>query len=133
MSEQVKRNTVLVIDDDPDFRGLVEIFAQLWNIPVLQSADCRSALKVLDREHHRISMILLDYLMPGMEPPKCAEAILAKAGTSIEVVLVTAAVDAGVRAGELKINRWLAKPFESSTLKSLLTDRTTSSIESPSL
>ena len=133
MSDKVARNAVLVIDDDPDFRSLIEIFAQLWNIPVLQAGDCRSALKILDREHQRITMILLDYFMPGMEPAKCVKAILAKAGPSIEVVLVTAAVDARARAVELKINRWIAKPFESSTLKSLLTDRTTSTSQSPNL
>ena len=131
MNDRVVQNAVLVVDDDPDYRGLVETFAQLWNIPVLQAADCKSALRILDRERQNITMILLDYFMPGMEPAKCVKAILAKAGPSIEVVLVTASVDARARAGELKINRWLAKPFDSSTLKRLLTDRTTSPSPSP--
>jgi CheY-like chemotaxis protein len=132
MNEKV-RNAVLVIDDDADFRGLVEILAQLWNVPVLQAGDCRSALKILEYEHERITMILLDYLMPGMEPAKCVKAILAKAGPAIEVVLVTAAVDPAAIAGELKINRWISKPFESSTLKSLLVDRATLPSQSPVL
>ena len=123
MSEKVPRDAVLVIDDDADFRGLVESFAQLWNVPVLHAGDCNSGLKVLEQEHQRIKMILLDYFIPGMEPVKCAKAILTKAGPSISVVLVTAAVDPGVRAGELKINRWMTKPFDSSVLHRLLTDR----------
>jgi DNA-binding response OmpR family regulator len=122
MSEKVLRNAVLVIDDDADFRGLVETFAELWNVPVLQAGDCNSGLRILDREHQRIKMILLDYFIPGMEPVKCAKAILTKAGSSISVVLVTAAVDAGARAGELKITRWMTKPFDSSVLRRLLTD-----------
>jgi CheY-like chemotaxis protein len=122
MKEKVPRNAVLVIDDDADFRGLVETFAQLWNVPVLQAGDCNSGLRILDREHPRIKMILLDYFIPGMEPVKCAKAVLTKAGPSISVVLVTAAVDAGARAEELKINRWMTKPFDSSVLHSLLTD-----------
>jgi CheY-like chemotaxis protein len=121
MNEKTQRDAVLVIDDDADFRGLVETFAELWKVPVLQAGDCNSGLKLLDREHQRIKMILLDYFIPGMEPVKCAEAILTKAGPLISVVLVTAAVDAGARAGELKINRWMTKPFDSSVLHSLLT------------
>jgi CheY-like chemotaxis protein len=122
MNEKVLRDTVLVIDDDPDCRGLVALLGQLCNVPVLQAEDCSSGLKILERQHHKIKMILLDYFMPGMEPVKCARAILTKAGRSITVVLLTAAVDAGMRAGELKIDCWVAKPFESSVLRSLLTD-----------
>ena len=122
MNEKVLRDTVLVIDDDPDCRGLVALLGQLSNVPVLQAEDCSAGLKILERQHHRIKMILLDYFMPGMEPVKCARAILTKAGRSITVVLLTASVDAGMKAGELNINCWIAKPFESSVLRSLMTD-----------
>jgi CheY-like chemotaxis protein len=122
MNDKVVRNAVLVIDDDPDFRGLVKTFADLWKVPVLQAGDCNTGLKILEREHYRIKMVLLDYFMPGMEPLTCARAIIAKAGPSIRVILVTAAPDPRARALELEISRWLAKPFESSTLKSLLTN-----------
>jgi CheY-like chemotaxis protein len=122
MNDTVARKAVLVIDDDPEFRRLIKTFADLWNVPVLEAEDCRTGLKILEREHYRIKMVLLDYFMPGMEPAKCARAILAKAGQYIRVILVTAAPDPRARAVEMEINRWIAKPFESSTLKSLLTN-----------
>ena len=120
MSAVALRNTVLVIDDDPNLRELVEIIAQIWSVPVIQASDCATALQVLEREHERIKIILLDYLMPGMAPAKCVASLLARAGRGIPIVLLTAAFDPAARAAELKLNRWLSKPFEVSDLESLL-------------
>jgi len=120
MSGKACRDTVLVIDDDADFRALIETIAELSMVPMLQAPDCRKGLKILEREHGRIKMVFLDYFMPGMEPVKCAAAIIAKTGPSVPVVLVTAAVNPGARAAELKISRWISKPVEASVLKSLL-------------
>ena len=120
MSSNNHRNAVLVIDDDPDFRTMIEIFAEFCDVPVLQAADCSVGLKVLERERDRIKMILLDYLMPGMTPLKCASSLIAAAGPSIPIVLVTASVNPQAKAAELKIDRWLSKPIEPSTLTSLL-------------
>jgi CheY-like chemotaxis protein len=113
---------VLVIDDDPDYRSLIETVAACCQLRVVEASDCNHGLKALEVERHRIKMVLLDYFMPGMEPVKCAAAIVAKAGRSIPVVLVTAAVDPAARATELKLTRWISKPFDISTLTSLLTD-----------
>jgi CheY-like chemotaxis protein len=121
MSTTVTRDTVLVIDDDPYLRELVEIVGVTCGVPVLQAPDCEAGLKVLESENGRIKMILLDYFMPGMQPVDCACAITGKAGR-IPVVLVTAAVDPSERAAELNIDRWLAKPFDVLTLTDLLTE-----------
>ena len=121
MSTKTYRDSVLVIDDDEDCRTLIGSIAQSSGLRVLEASDCRGGLSVLEREHDRIKMVILDYFMPGMEPKKCAAAIIAKAGPLIPVVLLTAAVDARARAAELKISRWISKPFEPSALTSLLT------------
>lgn len=116
----INRDAVLIIDDDPDLRSLVDTVGQMCGVSVLGAPDCSAGLKILETEHIRIKLILLDYLMPGMEPIKCAGAICAVAGNEIPVVLMTAAVDPSKRAAELKICRWLAKPFEISSLTDLL-------------
>jgi len=122
MSGRRLRDCVLIIDDDPDLRTLIETIGQVCGVLVLQASDCIEGLHMLEREHRRIKMVLLDYFMPGMEPAECARAIVAKAGTSIPVVLLTAAVDPADRAAELKINYWISKPFEASTLTDLLAE-----------
>ena len=121
MTGKITRDSVLVIDDDADFRMLIAILGQLRGVPVLEATDCQDGLKILDREHARIKMILLDYFMPGMDAVTCAGTIIAKAGPSVSIVLMTAAVDAGLRAAELQISRWISKPVEPSVLTALLT------------
>ena len=112
-------DTVLVIDDDPDLRSLMDAIGEICGVRVLQAPDCLSGLKLLDEEHERIKLIFLDYFMPGMEPVKCADAIAARAGQAIPIVLLTAASDAAARAAELKLNQWMSKPFEVSQVTGL--------------
>ena len=121
MNAQPSRNTVLVIDDDPLCREMIAMMAQIRSVPALEASDCREGLEVLEREHRRIKIILLDYLMPGMKPEQCIASIIARAGPEIPVVLITAAVDPTARAAELKVGRWLSKPFDVEALESLLT------------
>ena len=112
-------DAVLIVDDDSSCRELIVVMGELWNIPVLQAADCASALRVVQREKQRIRLILLDYFMPGMQPVKCAAALTTAAGPSIPIVLVTAAVDPASRAAELKLTHWISKPFDMSVLEGL--------------
>jgi CheY-like chemotaxis protein len=115
------RKAVLVIDDDADFRSMVELFAEFCDVPVLQATDCAAGIKVVNREGHRIKLILLDYLMPGMTPVQCATSLIAAAGPSIAIVLVTAGANPQAKAAELRLDRWFSKPIEPSILTSLLT------------
>jgi CheY-like chemotaxis protein len=114
-------DAALVIDDDADCREMIETLGVVWGVPVLQAPNCKEGLKVIECERRRIKLILLDYFMPGMEPAKCAASIIAAAGPAIQIVLMTAAADPAVRAAELKINRWLSKPFVMTSLQALLT------------
>ncbi len=120
MNSEPARNSVLVVDDDADLRGLIEALAAIYGVPVLHAANCKEALKVLERDHEKIKLIFLDYFVPGMDPVKCAAAILLKADGVIPVVLLTAAADPAARAAELKISRWVAKPFDVSKLTGML-------------
>ena len=120
MRRNLAPDTVLVIDDDADFRGLVTAIGELYGIRVLEAADCHSGLKLLGREHGRIKLVVLDYLMPGMDPSTCAAAIITKAGPQVPVVLVTAAANPAARARQLQLDQWIPKPIELSTLTDLL-------------
>jgi CheY-like chemotaxis protein len=121
MSPKSRPNAALVIDDDPNCREMIETMGLVWGVPVLQAANCKEGLKVIKSEHGRIKLILLDYFMPGMEPAKCVASIIVAAGSSIQIVLMTAAADPALRAAELKVKHWLSKPFEMSSLQALLT------------
>ena len=115
------RPAMLVVDDDPTYREMIVAIGQMRGIVVLEAGDCGRALQILDSDQHTVKLILLDYFMPGMEPKQCASELIARAGPSVPIILVTAAVDPAVRAAELKLHQWLSKPFEISTLEALLT------------
>jgi CheY-like chemotaxis protein len=123
MSSRNSRDSVLIIDDDPYLRELIDTIGHSCNVPVLQAADCGGGLKILENNGRRIKMILLDYFMPGMQPLQCLGEIVARAGPKIPVVLITAAVDPSARAAELKINRWISKPFDASAMSHLLSEK----------
>jgi CheY-like chemotaxis protein len=108
MTEQ----TVLVVDDDQDFRDLVSLVLEGMGTRVLQAATGAEGLALLSREdgHGHVRMVLLDYFMPGMQAKECTVA-LARLIDPSRVVLCTAAVDAGARAAELGLSHWLGKPF----------------------
>ena len=120
MSRQADRDSVLVIDDNADFRELIAMIGQICGTRVIQAVDCSDALAVIARELPRIKLILLDYFMPGMNPRACAQAIAETAGPSVPVVLVTAAIDPADRAAELHLERWIAKPVDPTMLRELI-------------
>jgi CheY-like chemotaxis protein len=130
VSKQSCREIVLVVDDDPDLRSLISTIGEMCGVPIIEAPDCSTALNVLEREGLNLKLILLDYFMPGMPPAQCASAIIARAGSAIPVVLITAAFDPAALAAELKLARWISKPFEISELTDLLTQSPVSNVRS---
>lgn len=106
------RNAVLVVDDDAEYRELVEVVLADLDLEVLEAPDCAAGVAILRRERDRIAVVLLDYFMPGMTPIQCGRAIAQLAGDDVRVVVVTASVDAAERAAELGFQHWLRKPFD---------------------
>jgi CheY-like chemotaxis protein len=116
----MSRNTILIIDDDPDFRRLIRMYLKTIGIQSLDAPDCAAGLEVLQAAQGDISLVLLDYFMPGMAPRACVTRLREFAGDEVQVVLCTAAVDAAARASELGFTRWLAKPFDLVQLRELI-------------
>jgi two-component system, OmpR family, phosphate regulon response regulator PhoB len=116
---------ILIVDDDADLRDLIRFVVEPTGVAVVDAADCREAIAVLQAHRDRIRLVLLDYFMPGADPTSCARALCDMAGPE-RVVLCTAAADPAGRAAEIGLSRWLAKPFALETLESLVRDATRS-------
>ncbi len=111
--------SVLVVDDDPDVRVLLETYLELEGFEVLTAANGSDALQRL--RHTRPSVILLDLMMPVMDgiefrrqqqrqPCLC----------DIPVVCLSARHDAMQTAMRLGVVDCLAKPFELDKLIAML-------------
>lgn len=117
----MKRDEVLVIDDDADFRALVSLFAAELGIACLEASTPGEGTAIAEREGTRLRAVLLDYFMPGNDDPaRTAAAIRNRVGPDVPVVLVSAAVDVAELAARAKLDRFLAKPFDLQSLRALL-------------
>jgi len=112
--------TVLVIDDDPDFRELIKIASEDCGLDCLEAPDCASALSMVEGGEDRVRVVLLDYCMPGLSPSCCAQTLAVRFPEDVPIVLVSAAVDIRERATSIGLKRFLAKPFEMEELLALL-------------
>ncbi len=104
--------TVLVVDDDRDIRELVAMKLKLDGIEVLEAANGRIALDVL--EQHHVDLVVLDLMMPVMDGIEACRAIREREEwKNLPVIMLTARaqsddVELGFGIGATD---YVAKPF----------------------
>lgn len=101
---------VLVVEDDLDLLGLVEMVLQDAGHRVRTASDGRRALERVAEEMPQL--ILLDMRMPVMSGWEFAREFRSRYGRACPIVVVTAAENAQLRAAEIEAEGWLSKPFE---------------------
>jgi len=106
---------VLIVEDDPDLRGLLRTMLAMEGLDVDEAPHGRAALDSMQRR--RPDLILLDMRMPIMDGwAFCRE--LDRQGDRPKVIVLTAAADPAERAAEVRADGWLGKPFEYKALLS---------------
>jgi CheY-like chemotaxis protein len=58
---------ILIVDDEPDIVDLTESFLQLENYNTLKCNDGEEALKIIEKHHSEIMLVLLDIMMPNVD------------------------------------------------------------------
>ena len=101
---------ILVVEDDLDLLGLVEMLLQDTGYRVRTASDGLQALARVAEEMP--SLILLDMRMPVMNGWEFAHEFRARYRRACPIVVVTAAENAQLRAAEIEADAWLAKPFD---------------------
>lgn len=104
---------ILVVDDNPDMRRLLQRMAQSIGYPVVVAADGEAALA--SAAQNPPLAVLLDVSMPGMDGLEVCRRLRAGAKTStVPILLVTASADLQTRleAFEAGADDFLPKPFE---------------------
>lgn len=104
---------VLIADDDPDIARLVEFQLRFHGFEVTTAHDGAAALELARQSMP--DMMLVDWMMPGMDGLQCLVALKADpALRHIPVVLMTARAQAGdVQTGlEAGAAAYLIKPFD---------------------
>ena len=111
-SDQSPRRTILIADDEPSLRLLVNATIASDQITVLEAADGDEAWTLI--EQHRPDLVLLDVQMPGQSGFELTRRIRANPSlTNTRIVILTSKAQAtdvafGLAAGA---DLYLTKPF----------------------
>lgn len=110
--------SVLVVDDDPDIRDLLDDYLSEQGYRVLSAGDANTARELLDRAVP--SVVLLDVGLPGEDGLSLARAIRER--FDIGIIMVSGAGETLDRIVGLEVGAddYVAKPFDLRELKARL-------------
>ena len=110
------KKKILVVDDDPDLRGTLKLLLTP-EFEVVEAANGREALAILDREHPALALV--DLAMPEMDGLQFLDASRAKLRATIVVMLTAEAnVDLALAAFKDGAKTYVTKPFDLEMLRS---------------
>ena len=104
--------TILVVEDEPDIRKLVQYNLVQERYKVIEAEDSEQALKLLQRA--RPNLIILDLMLPGMSGMELCKLLRDRQDTAhLPILMLTAkAAEADKVIGlEMGADDYLAKPF----------------------
>lgn len=117
---------ILVVDDSPTNREVFRSFLKNWGCIVEETGDPRQALSMLQdaaASGKPFQVVLLDYMMPGMDGAAVADAIKQNPETAkAHLVLLTSSPQRGdaARARSVGIAAYLTKPVKQRLLRDCL-------------
>lgn len=72
------KETILIVEDEPDLRELARIFLEGYGYKVLDASSAEEAIQAAERFAQPIDLLLTDVIMPGMSGRQLAEVVLGK-------------------------------------------------------
>lgn len=117
-----KHRTIILVEDQPDLRWLLKRRLEFHGYTCLEAKNAIEALSLI-QQHHSISLILSDYLMPGMNGLQLLQALrLNFMNRAIPFILVTATWSDQLRHQALSEGAFavLSKPYHHNDLLQLL-------------
>ncbi|MEQ9078568.1 MAG: response regulator transcription factor [Sandaracinaceae bacterium] len=109
MKDGKSRGAILVIDDDPQMRGALARILESEGHEVMQAEDGPSALAAT--RARRPDLLLLDYMMPGMNGESVLRALREEWADATPPALLLTASGQHTRAHEMGAVMGLEKPF----------------------
>ena len=116
-----ERPGVLVVDDEPPLRAMLQLSLERDGFDVYLASDGRDAIELYEKHRDNIAVVLLDVRMPGLDGLQTLDALL-KLNPKVQVCLMTG----GTGADELETLRQrgaayaIAKPFRLDQLANVM-------------
>ncbi len=80
--------TILIVDDEPSVRELGEQILSRFGYTLITASDGESALETYSRNRAKISLVILDLIMPGMGGKRCLDEFL-KINPELKVLIAS--------------------------------------------
>jgi len=103
---------ILVVEDEPDIRKLVQYNLTQERFSVLEAEDGEQALKLL--QHEKPSLVILDLMLPGLSGMEVCKLLRQRSDTArLPILMLTAKAGEADRIVGLEMGAddYLAKPF----------------------
>jgi DNA-binding NtrC family response regulator len=104
--------TVLIVDDDPAQRRLMQAVVERQGFRALQAEGGEQALEIIDGNNpHGVAVVMLDLVMPGLSGMETLE-LLSKRKPDLPVIVLTAqaGIDVAVKAMQAGAVDFFVKP-----------------------
>lgn len=112
-------NRILIVDDDPDFRRVMELLLQKNGYEVASASRKEEALEKI--ASFKPAVIFLDVLLSGNDGRQICKDLKADPKTSdIRIIMSSAHPSAGDRYAEYGADAYLSKPFNGAQIMDVL-------------
>ncbi len=120
----IRERPVLVVDDSPTSRELLNTLLTGWSVPAVAAGTAEDALALLEQHNGKegrdpFGLVILDWMLPGMDGIEAASRIRARTETrSLPIVVISAYAgkEEEARCAEVGVNVFLPKPITASSL-----------------
>jgi DNA-binding NtrC family response regulator len=127
MTPEKPKRTILVVDDEPGYRDMLEWSLRRDDVHVDTARDGQEAMRRLDQASY--ALVLTDITMPGVNGLKLLERVK-KSNPSVPVILMTGfgSVETAVTAMKRGADDFILKPFDVNVLAERIHELLTASL-----
>ncbi len=107
----MSNNCILVVDDEQRMRKLIKDFLKAKGYSILEAEDGEKALQVFEENKNKISVILLDVMMPKLDGWSVLRQI--RQTSKVPIIMLTARGEEQdeLFGFELGVDEYISKPF----------------------
>ena len=107
----MENTTILIVDDEIRMRTLIKDFLVKENAKTLEAADGEEAIEIFEENKNKISLILLDVMMPKVDGWTVLREI--RKQSKVPVIMLTARGEEQdeLFGFELGVDEYISKPF----------------------
>ena len=104
-------NNILIVDDELRMRKLIKDFLMAKGYSILEAEDGEKALEIFEQNRSKISLILLDVMMPKLDGWSVLRQIRQRSNVPIIMLTARGEEQDELFGFELGVDEYISKPF----------------------